>query len=66
MGVIDNFEHLRDICKVGMGAEACRYLMMVQHGWKCAKLTTARTLIDQRVAEGQFHSLGDNCEGLPC
>jgi hypothetical protein len=40
--------------------------MMVQHGWKCAKLTTARTLIDQRVAEGRFHSLGDNCEGLPC
>ena len=34
--------------------------------WKCVKLTTARTLIDQRVVEGRFHSVGDNCEGIPC
>jgi hypothetical protein len=41
-------------------------LVMAQHGWKCAKLTTGRMLIDQRVAEGRFHSLGDNCEGVLC
>ena len=68
MGAMDDFKHVRDICKVGMGIETCRYLLMAQsqYGWKCAKLMTARTLIDQRVAEGRFHALGDNCEGVPC
>ena len=63
MGVIDDFEHVRVICKVGQGIECCRYLLMAQYGWKCAKRMTTRTLIDKRVAEGRFHALGDNCEG---
>ena len=62
-GVIDDFEHVRIICKIGQGIESCRYLLMAQYGWKCAKRMTGRTLIDKRVAEGRFHALGDNCEG---
>jgi hypothetical protein len=62
MGAID-IEHVRAVCQLGQGVESCRYLLMAQYGWKCAKLTTARTLIDQRVAQGRFHALGDNCEG---
>ena len=48
MGVIDDFEHVRAVCKVGMGIESCRYLLMAQYGWKCAKLTRRGTLIDER------------------
>ena len=62
-GVIDDFEHVRVICKVGQGSESCRYLLMAQYGWKCAKLMRARTIIDERVAQGRFHAKGDNCEG---
>ena len=63
MGAIDDIEHVRAICKVGMGIQSCRYLLMAQYGWKCAKLTRARMLIDERVATRRFQARGDNCEG---
>lgn len=57
-------EHVRSVCRLGQGADCCRYLVMGD-GFQCVKLVpSAQATIDQRVAAGAFTAQGDNCEGL--
>lgn len=55
--------HAKEVCKVGQGAECCRYLTMKATGWSCQKHTELRRYFDQRVAEGAMNARGDNCIG---
>jgi hypothetical protein len=54
---------LRSTCKIGQGAECCRYLT-VSDQFYCEKHTQLAATIDARVAAGTYLSVGDNCEGL--
>ena len=59
-------EQIDDVCKMGQGAECCRYLYADGDGMHCGKVVPAmQAMIDQRVAAGLMRSVGDNCEGVP-
>ena len=58
-------QHLVGVCKVGQGAECCRYLMVGGlEGVECVKRHTfLKSIIDSRVASGEMTARGDNCDG---
>lgn len=54
---------VRSICKIGQGAECCRYLTMGGGGWSCEKLNPeGKAMLDARVAG--MTAKGDNCDGM--
>ena len=57
-------EQVKDICKRGGRAKCCRYLIAGTDGFECAKLTTLKPVIDNKVKKGQFTAKGDNCLGI--
>lgn len=59
-----DFDQVKDVCKIGQGAECCRYLVTGANGFECAKLTSLRLTIDNRVEQGTFTARGDNCPGV--
>lgn len=54
-------EHL-PTCKMGQGAECCRYLVFGP-GFACAKLTMLKYTLDARGTS--MSAQGDNCDGWP-
>ena len=60
--VIDNRE-LRELCRIGQGAECCRFLMCGAGGFECGKHTEFADILNQRVEIGDMNARGDNCEG---
>ncbi|HMF66109.1 MAG TPA: hypothetical protein VK602_00695 [Phyllobacterium sp.] len=58
-------QHLDNVCKMGHGAETCRYIVADGGGIKCAKHEPVLVeQINRRVAANAFVARGDNCEGL--
>ena len=58
-----NFEHVKNVCKVGQGVESCRYLAGGIRGLECMKNTSLAKSLDNRVEEGTMNARGDNCDG---
>jgi hypothetical protein len=58
-------DHVKTVCKIGRGAECCRYLMAGGNGFECAKHTTLASVLDNRVAFDEINAKGDNCPGVP-
>ena len=56
-------KYLKEVCKIGQGAECCRYLIAGHKGLECAKLTDLKKTIDLRVEAKMFTAIADNCEG---
>jgi hypothetical protein len=56
-------EYRNEVCKIGQGHDCCRFLTMGRD-FECAKHTSLRTLLDNRVAERSMTARGDNCEGV--
>lgn len=56
-------DYLKQVCKIGQGAECCRYVVAGQSGIACAKLSEMKATIDDRVAKNLFTAIADNCEG---
>ena len=54
---------MRDVCRIGQGVLACRYLMTGDGGLSCEKLTEIHRLLDQRADSGRSLARGDNCPG---
>lgn len=59
-------DHVDSVCRMGQGADCCRYLTIGPEGLECAKLTPLKATLDQRVATGSFTARGDNCDGIAC
>lgn len=57
-----NDAYRTETCKIGQGAECCRYLTMGADGFSCAKRTSLRYTIDNRVRK--MNAKGDNCDGV--
>lgn len=55
---------IKDKCKIGMGAQTCRYLTMAASGWSCEKGGELRSILDKRVADNVMVAQGNNCPGL--
>lgn len=60
--MINNY--VKNTCKLGLGNDCCRYLVGGTKGLECAKLTSLKLTIDQRVDSKSFTARGDNCDGL--
>lgn len=56
-------EWAKTVCKIGHGADCCRYIAMSPKGWSCEKHTEMKRIIDYKVAVGNMTAAGDNCEG---
>lgn len=53
---------IKETCKIGQGADCCRYLIMGCTGFECAKLEHGlKVTIDARVES--MSAQADNCEG---
>lgn len=58
-------KHLHDVCKVGQGANCCKYVTAGADGIQCAKINPAdKGLIDREWATREHVAQGDNCEGV--
>lgn len=61
----DGDPRLQSLCKIGAGAECCRWLARGGTGYFCAKFDPdlARQ-IAERFEAGEMRAKGDNCPGL--
>lgn len=55
---------VKDVCKIGQGADCCRYLACGAKLFECLKHTSLKGELDRRVSEGSMTARGDNCEGV--
>ena len=53
-------DHVKTVCRLGAGAETCRYLTVGSGGFECGKLSGLRFDID---CKKDMIAKGDNCEG---
>jgi hypothetical protein len=58
-----DLEHVKTVCRIGQGADCCRYLTMHPDGWSCEKHSSLRAYIDYRANVGSMHARSDNCPG---
>ena len=58
-------KHLDNVCKMGQGADTCRYIVADGSGICCAKHDELLVeQISRRIEYNAFVARGDNCEGL--
>lgn len=58
-------DHLKAVCRIGKGADCCRYIVGGAEGLECAKhQPSLKDQIDRRVLWGAFKAVADNCDGL--
>ena len=56
-------DRLHNICKIGKGADCCKYLGAGAKGIECLKLTPFKEMLDRKVG---MVAQSDNCEGIQC
>lgn len=59
-----NKDRLHRVCRIGKGADCCKYITCGPMGFCCEKKTTMKVSIDAAALRGMT-AQGDNCEGLP-
>lgn len=52
--------YVRDVCRIGQGAECCKYLVCGEEGFECGKVSEFKEIID---AKTDMVAGSDNCEG---
>lgn len=63
MELKDNKKHWETVCKIGQGADCCKYLVMGK-GFECMKEDPEnKKVIDDNWAVTPHVAQGDNCEG---
>jgi hypothetical protein len=55
-------EHVKNVCKIGQGAECCKYLLLGSGGFECAKISEWKEVVD-KAWNSTKTAQGDNCEG---
>lgn len=58
-----SFKHMGEICKYGQDEACCRFLVCGAEGLSCAKHTSLKEHLDDRVQRGRMIARGDNCSG---
>lgn len=58
-------EHVKNVCKIGQGADCCKYLVAGGKGFECMKTELAnKKAIDDNWFWFPHVAQGDNCEGM--
>lgn len=56
-------EHIEKVCKIGQGADCCKYLLFSKV-FECAKVNkNDKEVIDENWKTTKHVAQGDNCEG---
>ena len=56
-------KHVKNVCKIGQGADCCKYLVAGGKGFECAKHDPSdKAVIDANWSESNV-AQGDNCDG---
>lgn len=55
-------EHIKNVCKIGQGAECCKYLLLGSGGFECGKISEWKEVVDKEW-DSTKTAQGDNCEG---
>ena len=53
---------VKETCKIGQGAECCRYLVCGSKGFECGKLSGLKYVISAQART--MIAQGDNCDGV--
>lgn len=57
--------HIKEVCKIGQGAECCKYLVVGEEGFQCCKTDPLnKKIIDDNWRNTPHVAQGDNCEGV--
>jgi hypothetical protein len=57
-------EYIETTCKIGQGAQCCKYLLVCSNGFECAKVDSAfKEVVDRVWATAHRVPQGDNCRG---
>lgn len=56
-------DYIKNTCKIGQGADCCRFILVSRKGFECGKFGSAKGELDRKVAMGLFTAKGDNCDG---
>lgn len=56
--------NILNVCKIGQGADCCKYLLMGSEGFECGKIDKEmKKTIDENWAKNAHVAQSDNCEG---
>jgi hypothetical protein len=55
--------YFKKICKIGQGADCCRYLGCGKDGFECLKNTELQGILDKRAEDKSMSAQADNCAG---
>lgn len=55
-------EHVREVCKLGQGAECCRYLVCGADGFECHSSGPLKRMLDKKASSMTAQSI--NCKGV--
>ena len=57
-------KHWSKVCRIGRGAETCKYLSLGKEGFECMKdFAVSKKIIDTYFDKDQKVAQGDNCDG---
>ncbi len=57
-------QHVIDVCKMGAGAECCKYLVAGTKGFECMRVSAEnKKVIDDNWARNAHVAQADNCNG---
>ena len=59
-------EHVKNVCKMGLGEKTCRYMSMSGASYSCLKVASNHNMahmIEDRIREGTMNAQGNNCGG---
>ena len=57
-------DYIMNVCKIGQGAECCKYLLLDPKGFSCAKPDPNwKRIVDENWATNEHVAQGDNCMG---
>jgi hypothetical protein len=58
-------DQVKNICRIGQGANCCKYLVIGQDGFECMKVNKDdKIVVDESWKRYEHVAQGDNCEGV--
>ena len=65
LNILEMNNQIKTVCKIGQGADCCKYLVMSPNGFECSKFKPEdKAVIDKAWESGHHVAQGDNCGGM--
>jgi len=64
MDLNEDYDHIKNVCKLGKGVKCCKYLVGGAKGLECMRIDEAnKKVIDDNWNQVEHIAQGDNCRG---